>query len=101
GVAEVHADAVDEHALTDGERWLHRSARDPVGLDDEGLDADREPERDGDYQRKLDDRAQCRFGGSPFPQPGDHAGWSPAAASPSGSPDSVEGSDASSDGSSA
>ncbi len=32
--AEVRADAVDEHALADRERRLHRAARDPVGLDD-------------------------------------------------------------------
>lgn len=59
--AEVHADAVDEHALADRERRFHRAARDAVGLDDERLDADREQHRDRDDRDELHDRAGRRF----------------------------------------
>ena len=38
GIAEVRADAVDEHALADVERRHHRLARDAVRLDEERLD---------------------------------------------------------------
>jgi hypothetical protein len=41
-LAEVVADPVDQHALVDLERRDHRLARDPVRLDQEGLDAQRE-----------------------------------------------------------
>ena len=55
GGEEVVADAVDEHALADRQRRLHRPARDPVGLDDERLDAEGERERQRDDQDELDD----------------------------------------------
>ena len=37
--SEVDPEPVDEHALADGQRRLHRLRRDPVGLDQEGLDS--------------------------------------------------------------
>ena len=55
------ADPVDEHALADLERRHHRLRRDPVGLDEEGLDAEREPERHGDDHDQLQQRAGRRF----------------------------------------
>src|SRR6266536_1333598 len=45
-IAEVAAHPVDEHPLAHVESRLHRLARDPEGLDDEGLDPKRQPERD-------------------------------------------------------
>ena len=43
------------------ERRDHRLARDPVRLDEEGLDAEREPERDGHDDDELEERAAgCR-----------------------------------------
>ena len=59
--AEVRADAVDEHALADRQRRFHRAAGNPVGLDDQRLDPEREAERDGDDHDQLDDRAGRRF----------------------------------------
>ena len=53
GVAEARADAVDQHALADLERRHHRLRRDPVRLDEERLDAERETERDRDDQHQL------------------------------------------------
>src|SRR6202035_3519565 len=55
GGEEVVADAVDEHALPDGEGRLHGAAGNPVGLDDERLDPEGEPEGEGDDQYELDD----------------------------------------------
>ena len=60
GCAEALADPVDEHALADLQRRDHRLARDAVRLDEERLDAEREPERDGDDQDELDQRARRR-----------------------------------------
>jgi hypothetical protein len=57
GVAEVLADAVDEDALTDLERRHHRLARNPERLDEEGLDAERNPKRDRNDHDQLDQRA--------------------------------------------
>ena len=67
-VAEAVADAVDEHALADLERRHHRLARDPVRLDEERLDAERQAERDGDDDDQLESEppadfsASCRHG---------------------------------------
>src|SRR5439155_1072424 len=92
-VAQVHADAVDQHALADMQRRQHRAAGDAIGLDDPRLDREREPQRHTDDDDELEDRAGCRFG--PFPTAlarrrartglgaGAHAGSS-APASPSG-----------------
>ena len=55
--------AVHQHALADRERGLHGAAGDPVGLDDEGLDPEGEPEGHHDDDGQLDDRAPERFGG--------------------------------------
>src|SRR5262249_45681765 len=54
-VAEVVAQPVDEHALTDFQRRLHRAARDPVRLDEERLDQQGEAERNGDDDDELED----------------------------------------------
>src|SRR6202020_2514943 len=59
--AEVLADAIDEDALPDIERRLHRATGDPVRLDDPGLDAKRETESDENDHDQLDDRADGRF----------------------------------------
>ncbi len=84
--AEVHADAVDQHALADRQGRLHRATGNPVWLDDERLDAERQPERDGDDHDQLDDRADRRFlallDGL---RAGAHAAGSPAATPPSAS----------------
>ena len=60
-VAEALADAVDEHALADLEGRDHRLARDPVRLDEEGLDPERQAERDRDDQDQLEERAARRL----------------------------------------
>ena len=57
GIAEARADPVDEHALADLERRHHRLRRDPVGLDEEGLDAEREAERHDHDHDQLEQRA--------------------------------------------
>src|SRR5215207_1769439 len=57
GVAEARADAVDEHPLADLQRGDHRFGRDPVGLHQEGLDAERQPEGDDDDEDELEKRA--------------------------------------------
>src|SRR5918994_550712 len=56
-IAEARADAVDQHALADLERRHHRLRRDPVRLDEERLDAERQPEGDDDDQDELEERA--------------------------------------------
>src|SRR5262249_5521713 len=58
-VLEVVEDAVDEHALADVERRLHRLRRDLVRLHDPALD----PEREGD--RQADDHDQPDYGAPP------------------------------------
>jgi hypothetical protein len=57
GIAEARSDAVYEHALADLESRHHRLRRDPVRLDEERLDAEREPERHGDDRDQLQQRA--------------------------------------------
>src|SRR4051812_4915533 len=59
-VVEAVAQPVDEHALADLERRDHRLARDPVRLDQEGLDAEGEADRDDDDDDELDERAARR-----------------------------------------
>ena len=55
-VAEAEAHPVHEHALADLERRHHRLAGDAERLDEEGLDPEREPERDHDDDDQLDER---------------------------------------------
>ena len=55
GVAEVVADPVDEHPLADVQRRLHRAGGDLVGLDDEGLDQERQANRQRDDHDQLDE----------------------------------------------
>ena len=62
GVGEVVDEAVDEDPLADVERGLHRLRRDLVGLDQEGLDAERQPERQRDDDDELDQPAAAVFG---------------------------------------
>src|SRR4051794_7277394 len=57
GVAEARRHPVDQDALADVERRLHRLARDPERLDEELLDAEGQPERDDDDDDELDERA--------------------------------------------
>src|SRR4051794_32902042 len=57
GVAEPWRHPVDEHALPDVERGLHRLARNPERLDEELLDAERQAESDDDDDDELDKRA--------------------------------------------
>ena len=59
-IAEVHADAIDEHPLADRQGRLHRAAGDAIGLDDPLLDAEREAHGHGDDHDELDDRARGR-----------------------------------------
>jgi hypothetical protein len=61
GVGEAVADAVDENALADLQRRDHRLARDAVGLDEEGLDAERQPQRHGDDDDQLEERPAGRL----------------------------------------
>ena len=63
GVAEVVDHPVDEHALADVERGLHRRRGDLVRLDDEGLDQQRQADRQGDDHDQLEERAapRCRL----------------------------------------
>src|SRR5436190_1928266 len=60
-IGEAGADAVDEHALADLKRRLHGLARNSVGLDQEGLDAERQRERGGDDQDELEQGARGRL----------------------------------------
>src|SRR5512133_3753721 len=60
-IGEAVADAVDEHALADLERRHHRLARDAVRLDEEGLDAEGQPQRDRDYDDQLEERTAGRL----------------------------------------
>jgi hypothetical protein len=55
--AEPVADPVDEHAVADLERRLHRRARDPVRLDRVRLDRERERPRDRHEEDQLEQRA--------------------------------------------
>src|SRR4051812_12299865 len=57
GIAEARRHPVDEHALADIERRLHRLARNPERLDQELLDAERQAESDDDDDDELDKRA--------------------------------------------
>ena len=57
-VGEVVDEAVDQDPLADVEGRLHRLGGDLVGLDDEGLDAERQPEREQDDHDKLDEPAE-------------------------------------------
>ena len=56
GVAEAEAHAVHQHPLADLERRHHRLARDAERLDEEGLDAERKPQRHRDDGDELDQR---------------------------------------------
>src|SRR5436305_365189 len=58
GIREVVGHAIDQHALVDRERRLHRAARDPERLDDERLDQQREAERHRHDQHELEQRVQ-------------------------------------------
>ena len=70
-VAEPQAHAVHQHALAHREGRHHRLARDPEGLDEERLDAERQSERDGDDRDQLDERAGRRlFLGASHLEPG-------------------------------
>jgi hypothetical protein len=60
-IAEVEADAIDEHALADIERRLHRLAGDAERLDQEGLDQQRKAESDGHDRDQLDQRVLGGF----------------------------------------
>src|SRR5919206_3533654 len=61
GRAEAVADPVDQHPLADLERRNHRLAGDAIRLDQEGLDAERQAERDDDDDDELDQRAARRL----------------------------------------
>jgi len=52
---------VGQHSLADVEGGKHRQARDPVGLDHEGLDHDRESDSHGNGDHELDQRLDTRF----------------------------------------
>ena len=54
GVGEVVEEAVDEDPLADVERRLHRLRGDLVGLDQPGLNRQRQPQRQGDDDDQLD-----------------------------------------------
>ena len=54
--ARVADQAVGEHPLAHGQRRHHRRARDPVGLDDECLNQQRQAHRDRDRHHQLDQR---------------------------------------------
>ena len=55
--SEVVEEAVDQNPLADVERGLHRLRRDLVRLDDEGLNPERQPERERDDDDELEERA--------------------------------------------
>ena len=73
---EVVAELVDQDAVADHERRLHRGRRDEEGLDDEGPDADGHDDGHDEHDRPLDDPAP--------PPPGPGGGRS--AGSQGGSP---------------
>jgi len=52
----VPTHAIDEHALADLECRHHRLARNAERLDEEGLDAERQPQRHRDDDDQLDQR---------------------------------------------
>jgi len=54
GVGEPVVDAIHEHALADGERWLHGGAGNTVGLNEKCLDQERQPEGRRDDQHQLE-----------------------------------------------
>src|SRR5829696_1530922 len=83
GVAEAVADSVDEDALALDERRDHRLRRDPVRLDEERLDAERQAERDGDDHDQLQQRAGSRRAplGPPVTEAAHYESSSEAAAS--------------------
>ena len=86
--AEVVPETVNEDALTQADRRQHRAARDPVRLDDERLDRQRQSERRGDDQNQLHDGADRRL---PVPA---HPPASPAGSEAAASSASLTGSDA-------
>src|SRR5688572_32651111 len=79
-VGEPLADPVDQHALAHLERRDHRLARDAVRLDQQRLDAEREPERHGHDDDELDEPAVRRLLGAAHALSADAA---PSASSPS------------------
>src|SRR3954471_1382507 len=60
-VLEVVEEAVDENALADVERWLHRFRGDLVRLDDPGLDRQRQPQGQRNDDGQLNEPAAFRF----------------------------------------
>src|SRR3954454_4635058 len=58
-VLEVIEKSVDEDPLVDVEGGLHRSRRDLVRLDDEGLDPQSQPQSKRDDDDELEERALC------------------------------------------
>ena len=65
GCVKRVADPVDQHALADLQGRDHRLARNPVRLDQEGLDAQGQAEGDRDDQDQLEQRAR-RSSADPF-----------------------------------
>lgn len=55
-------DAVNKDSLTDRKRRLHGCAGNLVGLDEPGLDRDREADRDEDGRAQLDEGADAAAG---------------------------------------
>src|SRR5918994_2513036 len=62
GVGEVVEEAVHQDPLADVERGLHRLGRDLVGLDNERLDSQRQPEGERDDDHELAERARGALG---------------------------------------
>ena len=60
--AQMVDDLVDEHPVADLEGVLHRGGRDVERLDHEGLDDEREHQRDHDEHRKLAPEAALALG---------------------------------------
>jgi hypothetical protein len=58
-IADVVADAVHQDPLADFERRQHRLRGDLVRLDDEGLNAERESDRERDDDDELDERPEA------------------------------------------
>ena len=69
-VAEVVDDAIDQHPLPRVQSGLHRARRDLVRLDDEGLDQQRQADRQRDDHHQLEERAEpgCRLRISAVPR---------------------------------
>ena len=61
-IAEVVEDAVDEHPLADLQGGLHRPGGNLIRLDHEGLDQERQADRQGDDDNQLDERTPRRCG---------------------------------------